>query len=412
MKDNISNKLYSKQNVVWAKSNNMRAILNDKGENIKIYEPNSDAMSLMAKYYELKYGVKIIFASTEEDLKNIKQLIQSSENSDTACKFGFILPLFTKNGTTTVINKDSGHVCPVLYEKSSDGHSALISFDSVGNISSAHKEIINDMSNSTIPIYHSNVALQRSTVLCRELSVLTLKDALRMKDLVNELEFKESISSRTHNMLEILPDKLLKYVQTGRPLKTANLDTEIIRSNPEKETKTLGQYLEENQKTIFLSNNKITRLGSEIADEKISEKPPLESVVNSKLLQENDLMMQRIVKLCEFYNVTSDKNLDELIQKVNEEKLTFPVRLPEELPTWNQLQENDSNQENSVKKSIFKEATIRNKYIYQQFCAVERDLESSSQAKSDSAKMLLDPFAHNVVEACLDIVRKEEFKFN
>lgn len=407
MKNHISNKLYNKQNVAWDKKNDIRSILNDKGENIKIYEPNSDAMSLMAKYYELKYGVKIIFASTKEDLEGIKQLIQNSEESETACKFGFILPLVTTSG----ISKDSGHVCPVLYEKSSDGYSALISFDSVGHIGQ-HLATIDRMSNSTIPVYHSNVALQRSTMLCREFSVLMLKDALRMEDLVNELEFKESIYSADHNRLKILPDKLLKYAQTGTPLRTANVDTQIIRSHPEKEAKTLGQYRAENQKKIFLSNDRLSRLVSKIEDEEISEKSPLESMVNFKLLQENDLMMERIVKLCEFYDVTSDENLDELIQKVNGEKLTFPVKLPEKLPTWSKLQEKDSDQESSIKKSIFKETSIRNKYIYQQFCAVERDLKSSSQDKSDSAKMLLDPFACNVGKACLDLITKEKHAFN
>lgn len=89
----IRDNLYQKTKILWdTKKDGSRQITDSEGVQKEILEPSCKAMMLMAKYYELKYGIKIIVVSKPEDLDAIKNLVETAEQSNTTCKFGFVLP--------------------------------------------------------------------------------------------------------------------------------------------------------------------------------------------------------------------------------------------------------------------------------------------------------------------------------
>lgn len=408
--------LYEKATVAWSTKDNKRQITDAAGKQVEFLEPRLDALLLMAKYYELKYGVKIIVAAKGADLDAIKDLVDKCEKSSKPCKFGFILPNLAvkRNGFlreagwnssqpfSDLDGKllcDKGHVCPVIYEKLADGRSSIIVLDSIGMVgdaSAGHRPMIQKIAEQSVPVYINNAVLQSSTKGCRDLAILILKDALRIPHLLDELGLKnENYGDRR---FDILPEKLLKYLQTGFPWKTADAKAPILRASAQKPLQSLQDYNAQNQGTIHLGNEEV-HLGQAIV---INDAPLSESVANTKLLRENQLMLARLVKLCEFYEVDSAETIKNLVQTVSKESAEFPVKLPEtsNLPEWSRASEWAVAEGPTLENPAFRNASNNDKYIYQSFNFVARNLQSASEPRRDRAQIMLDPFPNQVGRLC------------
>jgi hypothetical protein len=419
----VRENLYSKVDISWdTREERHLQIFDAEGKRREFLEPTCDAMLLMAKYYELKYGVKIIVVSSPEDLEAIQKLVDESEKAGMPCKFGFVLPNIkvevdgfvsharwdSSQPFSDLAGKllyDEGHICPAIYEKLSDGRSSIITLDSIGmigHISAGHRRIIDKIAGGNIPIFNNSIALQRSTRGCRDLGILMLKDALRMPNLVDELGLKGETSYSGHIgsiNFDILPEQLLKFFQTGTPNKTAVREASVFGSSPEK-LRSFGEYRDRNQGVIYLEKREINPSDS------VAEYSIVESPENTKLLRENELMVQRIVELCKFCEVDSDDAIKNLIQKAADEKMQFPVIMPEVLPEWSRALQwkvvEDQPATNS--DSVFAKASVVDKYHYQYLYFVAKNLQSTSQARRERSQDILDPFTSQVQNFCVEFI--------
>lgn len=405
----IRDNLFQKSKILWDTKKSTRQVTDSAGVQKEALEPSQKAMMLMARYYELKYGTKIMVVGNVEDLEAIKNLVEASEKSNTSGKFGFVLPnviverkgFFDNQPFSDLAEKlipDAGHVCPVIYEKLPDGRSSIIVLDSLGMggiVSEVHTPIIDKISNSSIPIYINRAVTQRSTAGCRELSILMLKDALRIPSLVDELGFTDKTSPYGWaKYFDILPEPLLKYLQTGSPWKTANVEAEMLRSSPKKDSQTLEDYNYKNRGNIYLGNE--VRVGGGGSNIQITKRLPIEqSVQSTKLLEASELMIKRVVKLCEFYEADTKEKIDDLIENIAQTQINHSVKLPENLPSWSHAHEWLSNEE-VIENSIFANKKLHQKLNYQLFSFFAKNLNSPLKPMREHAQKVLDPFASQV----------------
>lgn len=433
MKEFIRAQLYEVSVIAWAKRNKesgyietRQVVVNDQGDRQEFLEPKSDAMLLMAKYYELKYGVKIIVVTKTQDLDSIKGLIEKSEKSSAPVKFGFVLPNFLVKNDGSIADTNwnanqnfyeledkliynEGHVCPVVYEKLPDGRSSIIVIDSIGGKSPGsvgHSRIIDKMSDSKIPVYFNSAELQRSNRGCRDLAILMLKDALRMPNIVDELGFIVDARRSGGCYYDILPEALLKYLQTGSPWKTADSERKVLRSSPQKISQSLKEYSDKNLDEVLLGNRE--RFLAVFNAVSIDSLPIESSQENTKLLKENAKMMDRIIKLCEFYKISpNESDLRNFIKKVHEDQMRLPVELPSSPPEWSRAkdwQEASNLDESHGPQNSLSGYSREDMYNYHLFSFVAKNLNSQFQPKQKRAQAIFDPFLDNLGLLCYELI--------
>lgn len=273
----------------------------------------------------------------------------------------------------------------------------------VGTVSGGHRSIIDKLSNNSIPTYVNTAALQRSTAGCRDLSILMLKDALRIPCLVDEL----GLMNRSHSNgeFDILPEPLLKYLQTGAPWKTADVEAPMLHSSPTKSSQTLGDYNAKNQGIIHLGHKANTEnSGSMQLGDVIGTLPNTPSTENIKLLEANELLVKRIVKLCKFYEANSKEEIDQLINNISQTHTDLSLKLPENLPSWSHAHEWQNNEQPTIENSVFANAYLSEKYNYQLFSFVAQNLNSPLKSRREHAQNILDLFANQVKHTANELI--------
>ncbi len=292
----------------------------DSSEVEKTYQPTHDGKLLLAKYYEDKYGIKILNIANVEDGRNLLEYISANQDN---FKIGVLLPsalegqridLETYNKKTSQLS----HCCPIIIERES-GVLRLIDLDAIEK-KSAQNRNLNALLQKISPqeFYCNRSSSLMDTNSCHTYAISILKDALRIDNLAQNLRSAKGETNLQSGLMkvvdyEVLPESLLKLVQSEGYLRkvTADMAGEVIRSNKTKPPKPISQQREENSETV-----KIQTTSTDSSDAKEDK------IRNSFLWTKANQNPRRIVSVLEKYSISDDK-IDEFIIDLKESQTAF-----------------------------------------------------------------------------------------
>lgn len=281
----------------------------DQNKISKILQPRHDAKIILAKYYELKYGIKIVNLKTSKDLEKFQSFVNFKKDTAEAFKIGAILPGAFFDDMPDI--SELSHCCPILFERMEGESLTAINLDCISRLGSDQQAIssqIMSMADIKISPKNTNILDLNS---CHTYAISILKDALRIDGLKDKLIADHSIGSFEYDNL---PPELLKITQTQSSIENIDLSQPIIRSNLSKDFVSVAERRERDSETVL---RKIEQDEWELdEDEVIWESKTRNAVLWNKA----NSNVARAKVVLDHYGINSEEELNLFIENLYQEQ--------------------------------------------------------------------------------------------
>lgn len=319
-KESIIRKLFTRYQIVQRDANKQNWEISRDADHSKIsqsLQPNHDARIILSKYYELKYGIKIVNLKDSNDFEKFDSFIRSKKEDKELFKIGVILPAVFFDEMPSISGRT--HANPILFERSKDGCLSAINLDCISTLKDQQNLLSKRMmSRADIQINPKNSNLL-DVNSCHTYAISILKDALRIDELKAKLlnekeEIKEETAYNTSIEYTQLPPELLKFTQARSSIEGADLSAPIIRSNLSKDNISLAQRREHESETVFRRLEQDEwELGE---DEEVWES----KTRNSALWNKSIGNVERIKTVLDYYEIDNEEALDEKVATLYQEQ--------------------------------------------------------------------------------------------
>lgn len=224
-----------------------------------MYRLQPKGLEILAEHYREKYGVDIRVSTTHRTIidyftEKAEEIAKEFEGAPEGKKIGLIL------------SNNLPHVVPVVISRDkSDKKITVMSFDSVGD-PLGYGRLASSLADKNFKFFLNEGIRQRDGISCTTDSILILKDALRIENLVETVKSKMSDGSTIDkSMREVLkvsrfplpkefffsmPEDLLKTAQRKAFVDGAHPKEDELLTTTKGESKTFEQKMAQHRVTL------------------------------------------------------------------------------------------------------------------------------------------------------------------